>query len=80
MKRFLLLALTAVLLGCSSIEPIGDNRKHWDWLMERCEKDLEKRYAGYMGKFDRYHCAEAEDMRERITGIEDSSAPGAMDF
>ena len=44
------------------------------------DKDLEKRYAGYMGKFDRYHCAEAEEMRERITGIEDSSAPGAMDF
>ena len=80
MNRFLLLALIAGLLGCSSIEPIGDNRKHWDWLMERCEKDLQKRYAGYMGKFDRYHCAEAEDMRERITGIEDSSAPGAMDF
>ena len=63
-----------------SPEPIGDNREHWDWLIVRCEKDLARRYAGYMGRFDRYHCAEAEDMRERITGIEDSSAPGAMNF
>jgi len=55
-------------------------REQYDYLSKKCDENMERRYAGYMGKFDRNYCTEAEELRERITGIEDSSAPGAMDF
>ena len=55
-------------------------REKYDYLSKKCDENMERRYAGYMGKFDRNYCTEAEELRERITGIEDSSAPGAMDF
>ena len=41
---------------------------------------MKRGYAGYIGKFDRNYCTEAEELRERIIGIKDSSAPGAMNF
>ena len=88
MKRLLLAPVMLSILGligCSSPqaginEPIGDNREHWEWLNQKCDENMERRYAGYMGEFDRSYCMEMEIMRERITGIENSSAPGAMDF
>ena len=86
MKRILIAPLMLSLLsllGCSSpqsgaAEPRGDNREHWEWLNQKCDENMERRYAGYIGEFDRSYCMEM--MRERITGIENSSAPGAMDF
>ena len=55
-------------------------REKYDYLSKKCDENMERRYAGYMGKFDRNYCTEAEELRERITGIKDSSAPGAMNF
>lgn len=88
--------LTASLIvgGCASspapetskaTEPQGDNREHYDWLKKECEENMrlieESNYtksASQLGR--RNYCTEAEEMRERITGIEDSTAPGAKDF
>lgn len=66
-------------------EPTGDNRKHYDWLMKECEITLKLvEESGYMKNAAalgrRNDCTEAEEMRERITGILDSTAPGAKDF
>ena len=88
MKRLLLAPVMLSILGligCSlpqtgTAEPRGDNREHWEWIDQKCDENMERRYAGYMGKFDRNYCTEMEEMRERITEIENSSAPGAMDF
>lgn len=66
-------------------EPTGDNRKHYDFLIKECdtnEKLIEEsgytKNAAALGR--RNYCTEAEEMRERITGILDSTAPGAKDF
>ena len=55
-------------------------KEKYDYLSKKCDENMERRYAGYMGKFERNYCTEAEELRERITGIKDSSAPGAMNF
>jgi len=66
-------------------EPTGDNRIHYEWLLKECdinEKLIEAsgytKSASQLGR--RGYCTEAEEMRERITGIFDSTAPGAKDF
>ena len=66
-------------------EPTGDNRKHYDWLMKECEITLklieESGYTKNANQLGRKgYCGEAEEMRERITGILDSTAQGAKDF
>ena len=86
MRRLLLapFALSFVVItACStsgSGEPKGDNRARWEWLYEKCEQQMKRRDAGYMGSFERSYCLEAEEMRERITGVLNSNDPGAMDF
>ena len=71
--------------GSSNPEPTGDNRLHYDWLMAECEineKLIEEnnytKNAKQLGR--RFYCSEAEEMRERITGVMNSSDPGAYDF
>ena len=56
------------------------SREKYDYLRKKCDENMEKRYAGYMDKFDRNYCTEAEELRERLTGIKDRSAPGGMNF
>jgi hypothetical protein len=92
MKRILFAVLSLALLSTacgdtkqSNPEPVGDNRKHYDWLIQECdinEKLIEEsgytKSASQLGR--RNYCTEAEEMRERITGILDSNAPGAKNF
>jgi len=94
MKRALLFLLMAVLVSsCGSKppkipEPVGDTREHWEWLSKECDINLklvdesmkkgEMKSASQLGR--RNYCTEMEEMRERITGILDSNAPGAKDF
>jgi len=69
-------------------EPVGDTREHYDWLSKECDineklidessKKGEWKSASQLGR--RNYCTEMEEMRERITGILDSTAPGAKDF
>lgn len=83
-----LLSVIAIALnacGTNESEPKGDNRSTYDWLAKECsvnEKLIEEsnytKSANQLGR--RNYCTEAEEMRERITGIMDSSAPGAKDF
>jgi hypothetical protein len=85
---FIIAAAAAISLnacGTTNKEPTGDSRETYDWLMKECsvnEKLIEEsnytKSASQLGR--RNYCTEAEEMRERITGIEDSTAPGAKDF
>ena len=87
---FCLLVVGVLASSCSAnkpenAEPIGDTRQHYDWLIKECginEKLIEEsgytKSASQLGR--RSYCTEAEEMRERITGILDSSASGAKDF
>jgi hypothetical protein len=66
-------------------EPNGDNKQHYDWLKKECDINMKmieesgySKSASQLGR--RGYCTEAEEMRERITGVLDSSAPGAKDF
>lgn len=92
MKQSLSFILLVGILAssCSSkkpenAEPVGDTRAHYDWLIKECdinEKLIEEsgytKSASQLGR--RSYCTEAEEMRERITGVLDSTAPGAKDF
>jgi hypothetical protein len=84
---FLITTVAFTLNACGTAEkkPSGDNRGHYDFLIKECdvnEKLIEEsgytKNAAALGR--RNYCTEAEEMRERITGIEDSTAPGAKDF
>lgn len=54
--------------------------KNWTALAQGCALNMRRREAGYMGKFPRNYCSEAETYREEVTGIKNSSAPGAFSF
>ena len=54
--------------------------KHWTELAQGCAENMRQRDAGYMGKFPRNYCSEAETYREQVSGIADSSAKGAYSF
>jgi hypothetical protein len=82
-------AFLLLLSGCtneaSPPEPVGDTKQHYDWLMKECEVNekliAESNYtknATQLGR--RSFSTPAEELRERVTGIEDSTAPGAKDF
>ena len=69
----------------NTLEPEGDNRAHYEWLMKECEVNMtlieehnSTKSAKQLGR--RNYCSEGEEMRERITGIADSNAKGAKDF
>jgi hypothetical protein len=86
----MLLSVGLLLTSCGEnqpkiTEPAGDNRTHYDFLIKECatnEKLIEEsgytKSASQLGR--RSYCTEAEEMRERITGILDSTAPGAKNF
>jgi hypothetical protein len=61
---------------CQSSSP---ECQRWSELARKCEENMRARDAGDMSPQQPY-CAQAEALRERITGIEDSSAPGAYRF
>lgn len=62
---------------CSSTTP---ECQQWTALAVGCEENIKRRDAGYMGQFSRNYCDEMEVFRERITGVENSSSPGAYSF
>jgi len=51
----------------------------WTELARKCEENMRARDAGDMSPQQPY-CTQAEALRERITGLQDSSAPGAYRF
>jgi hypothetical protein len=53
--------------------------QEWTELARKCEENMRARDAGDMSP-QRPYCTQAEALRERITGLEDSSAPGAYRF
>ena len=76
---------TPVIPQPNTLEPEGDNRAHYDWLMAECEVNMKlieehnfTKNAKQLGR--RNYCSEGEEMRERITGIADSNAKDAKDF
>jgi hypothetical protein len=92
MKQLLSTLFSVFILatGCadtkkSNPEPVGDNRKHYNWLKKECDITIklieDSGYTKNASKLGRRHyCTEASQMRVRITGILDSNAPGANDF
>jgi len=69
--------------GRSSSEVCNTTSKvcqQWTALAVGCEENMKRRDAGYLGKFNRSYCDEAEALREKLTGVENSSDPGAYDF
>jgi len=53
--------------------------QEWTELARKCEENMRARDAGDMSPQQPY-CTQAEALREQITGIEDSSSPGAYRF
>lgn len=53
--------------------------QEWTELARQCEENVRARDAGNMSPQQPY-CTKAEALREQITGIEDSSSPGAYRF
>lgn len=53
--------------------------QEWTALAHKCAENERRREEGYMGKLEPY-CTQMEEYRERVTGIPDSSSPGAYDF
>jgi hypothetical protein len=53
--------------------------QEWTALARKCEENMRARDAGDMSPQQPY-CSQAEALREQITGIEDSSSPGAYRF
>lgn len=52
----------------------------WKKLAEGCDRNMRLRDSGYTGFFNRNYCTEMEDLRERASGIELSTAKGAYNF
>jgi len=61
---------------CQSTSP---ECQQWTELARKCEDNLRKRDAGDMSPQQPY-CGQAEELRERVTGIPVSSEPGAYKF
>lgn len=53
--------------------------QQWTDLARKCEENMRALEAGDFGRKSPY-CSQAENLRERLSGIEDSSAPGAYRF
>ncbi|WP_341880503.1 hypothetical protein [Synechococcus sp. UW140] len=54
--------------------------QQWTALAVGCEANLKRRFEGFNGKFLMDYCGKAEDLRERVTGVELSTAPDAFSF
>jgi hypothetical protein len=57
----------------------SENCQRWTFLAKQCEENIRQRDAGYVGQQAPY-CTEMEVLRESVTGIDLSTAPGAYDF
>lgn len=57
----------------------SESCQKWTFLAKRCEQNMLQREAGYTGEQVPY-CSEAESFRERVTGIDLSTDPGAFNF
>lgn len=62
--------------ACQSSSP---ECRRWTELAKLCEENLRQRDAGFMGRQEPY-CTQAEEYREAVTGVADSTAPGAHRF
>lgn len=54
-------------------------KQEWLRLKNLCDENMARRDAGFMGRLEPY-CLRAEELRERATGIELSTSPGASNF
>ena len=61
---------------CNSSSP---ECQHWTALAIKCEDNMRQRDAGHLGPLEPY-CDQAEQYREQVTGVPDSSSPGAYGF
>jgi hypothetical protein len=61
---------------CQSTSP---ECRRWTELARKCQDNMTQREAGYMGQQQPY-CSEMEAFREQVTGIAESSSPGAYSF
>ena len=52
----------------------------WTKLALGCEENMKRLDEGFVGRFDRKYCSEAETRRETATGIALSTSPGAYIF
>jgi hypothetical protein len=52
----------------------------WTEMARKCEENMAARESGYMGKFEANYCSDMESFREKVTGIDNSSSPGAYSF
>ena len=52
----------------------------WTSLNVGCRRNLERRTYRFTRRFEKTYCAEAEDLRKQITGVELSTAPNAFSF
>jgi hypothetical protein len=57
----------------------SENCQKWTFLSKKCEINMLQRELGYMGKQVLY-CSEAQSLRQQVTGIDLSTAPGAYNF
>lgn len=53
--------------------------QQWTELAKKCEVNMRRRDAGDMSRMEPY-CDQAESLREQVTGIPLSTAPGAYNF
>lgn len=51
----------------------------WTELAKKCEENMRQRDAGFIG-YQKPYCAQAESLREKVTGVGSSTAPGAYNF
>lgn len=51
----------------------------WTELAKKCEENMRRREAGFMGRLEPF-CDQAENYREQVTRIPESSSPGAYNF
>ena len=55
------------------------SKAEWLRLQGLCQENMARRDAGYTGPLEP-HCTRAEELRERASGVESSTAPGATQF
>ena len=58
---------------------VSPAKAEWLRLKTLCAENMARRDAGYTGSLEP-HCTRAEELRERASGVESSTAPGAAQF
>ena len=66
--------------GAWLVSPQTSSSDAWTKLALGCEENMKRLDEGFVGRFDRKYCSEAETRRETATGIALSTSPGAYIF